>query len=342
MGRIMRKISKKLIVASIGLSAIAAGMFGMSVIMNDSVASHERSLLQGKVGAQQVNVKSKSTKQEIGHTYCMIALDAYAHRGLSIVGSPSIVTNGCDVHSNSNSVALNTDTDYGAADFNPVRDSGYYGGSVSHNTALRRSDVDQVNDPLIDLIAPEPSNCDENNTILREGKVTLNPGTYCGGIIALSATQIKLNPGIYIMKNGPLFLGGSATLSGENVGFYFHGNNAVFGFGGATKVSLTAPKTGKMAGILFFEDRNAYPNREFVIRSSDAQLLEGAIYLPKATLVIDQVSHIGQKSNWTSIVSNRIEIKNGPKLVLNSDYANSQVPVPFNPSSSSEMASLLR
>ncbi len=45
-----------------------------------------------------------------------------------------------------------------------------------------------------------------------------------------------------------------------------------------------------MSGILFFEDRNSSGNRQFTIRSKDAEKFEGAIYLPKGALWIDKAS----------------------------------------------------
>ena len=117
-------------------------------------------------------------------------------------------------------------------------------------------------------------------------------------------------------------------MQGENVGFYFDGAKATFDFGVSTQVNLTAPKSGSMSGILFFEARNSVANRDFVIRSKDAERFEGTVYLPKGRFVVDKASRVGQLSDWTAIIARQIEIKNGPSLQINADYGASDIPVP--------------
>ncbi|MBC7005067.1 hypothetical protein BIZ37_21105 [Photobacterium sp. BZF1] len=53
-----------------------------------------------------------------------------------------------------------------------------------------------------------------------EGNVTLNPGTYCGGIFIKKGT-VTFNPGTYVMRGGGLVVDGSeAQLKGESVTIY--------------------------------------------------------------------------------------------------------------------------
>lgn len=44
--------------------------------------------------------------------------------------------------------------------------------------------------------------------------------------------------------------------------------------------------------------------------------------------MVDKASRVGQNSNWTAIIARQIEIKKGPELQINSDYAGSDIPVP--------------
>jgi hypothetical protein len=104
---------------------------------------------------------------------------------------------------------------------------------------------------------------------------------------------VTLKPGVYIIKDGPLWLGGNATLTGVNVGFFFEGNGPAFDFGASTQISLTAPKTGPLAGILFFEQRSAKPGRTFAIRSKDAEQFEGTVYLSRGYLLVEKASRLG-------------------------------------------------
>jgi hypothetical protein len=83
-----------------------------------------------------------------------------------------------------------------------------------------------------------------------------------------------------------------------------------------------------MAGMLFFEDRDtlfAVPHR---IASNNARNLVGTIYLPGNTLEINSTDPIADQSDYTVIIAKKFEMKDGPELVLNTDYENSPIPVP--------------
>jgi hypothetical protein len=95
------------------------------------------------------------------------------------------------------------------------------------------------------------------------GTVTLNPGTYCGGIDVGPGANVTFNPGIYTLastasKNYGLTVGIGATVSGDGVAFYNYGPkggvNFICSSCTAGTVALTAPTSGPFEGILFFQD----------------------------------------------------------------------------------------
>lgn len=170
---------------------------------------------------------------------------------------------------------------------------------------------------------PDDGSKDDPNSI-----VTLKPGTYCGDLIIGGSARVTLAPGEYVLRDGQLHVTDFASIEGENVGFYFHGTASMFFFGPNTTVNLTAPANGPMAGILFFENRNARKLRLFSMLSDNARLLEGTIYLPNALFVIDADRTIADKSAYTAIIAQRLALFAGPNLVLNTDYDATDVPVP--------------
>ena len=167
-----------------------------------------------------------------------------------------------------------------------------------------------------------------NDTSMQRTQYTLDPGVYCGGIVVASDADLRLNPGIYIMKDGPLYVDRGAHLTGENVSFYFEGDTSTFFFQEDSKISLTATKDGLLAGILFFEDRNAPLNRQHVILSNDARLLLGTIYLSRGIFFVETFLPIADQSAYTVIVANKVYLDGMPTLVLNSDYSSTDIPVP--------------
>jgi Flp pilus assembly protein TadG len=128
------------------------------------------------------------------------------------------------------------------------------------------------------------------------GTVTLNPGTYCGGIQANFGAKVNLNAGTYILTNassGPTYglsvdIGSAVT--GNGVTFYNFGpsgginftSTLVFPLGGVT---LTAPTSGTYEGILFFQDPGNTTQAQIIGSPSFSTKIQGTYYFPKAKVV---------------------------------------------------------
>jgi len=274
-------------------------------------------------------IKVRATASLAGEeSICVVALDGASNGALAMTGESSIAANGCAIYSNSknpNGIGIVTGAAMRAS---TTYSGGGFAGPLNGYQPRPVTDSPVVPDPLVDRAKPSFPPCTEKNAKYTKGDISLSPCVFEGGLTLTGKTDVMLKSGIYVIKDGPLSVGGNSTIRGENVGFYFEGKNATFDFGVSTQVDLTAPETGSMAGILFFEDRNSPVDREFVIRSKDAERFEGTVYLPKGKLVVDKASRVGQRSNWTAIIAKQIEIKEGPSLEINSNYANSNIPVP--------------
>lgn len=170
-------------------------------------------------------------------------------------------------------------------------------------------------DPLAYLPAPSTANdaCGTSTSspyygssspvnIVLGGDVTFNPGVYCGGISITAAllSNIKFNPGTYILKDKAGFLGVTqgglnitlsalSSITGTGVTFYNEGSvgslmvvEPVTGSSlvSLANVSLSAPTSGTYSGILFFQAHGSTPTAVFVANLIDNSKLEGAIYVP--------------------------------------------------------------
>ena len=135
-------------------------------------------------------------------------------------------------------------------------------------------------DPFASLAPPTYSGCNFTNYTLIAGSATLNPGVYCGGIAILGG-KATFNTGLYVINGGGLtILAGSA--SGQGVTFYITSNGHPYGPVSIDidEVNLSAPTSGPLAGVLFFQDRSIksiLPNT--LLENSSAQLT-GLLYFP--------------------------------------------------------------
>ena len=185
---------------------------------------------------------------------------------------------------------------------------------------------------------------------ITKGFHSIDPGTYCAGLEITETAQVTLRPGVYVMKNGPLVVKKTASMTGENVGFYFTGDKGGLLFDKDTTISLTAPKDGVMASLLFFEERwvsnpdpallsdgllpappappTDQPVRQYRIISNNARMLLGTIYLPAGRLIVEAKKPIGDLSAYTVVVARLVNLYEGPNLVLNARYGASDIPVP--------------
>ncbi|MGI9352685.1 MAG: TadE/TadG family type IV pilus assembly protein [Rhizobiaceae bacterium] len=259
---------------------------------------------------------------------CVIALNNTKSDTLSVTRASSITANNCAIYSNSaHSRSISTDMKSQINGSSVYSSGGYSGPEASYKTKPV-VDAPAIPDPLIDRAEPVSGTCVKKNYFVTSGNITLQPGTYCGGIDIGGKANVTFMSGIYIIKDGPFYLCSNATMTGQNVGFFFEGNKSFFEFCASTQVNLSAPKTGPMAGILFFEQRSATTGRLFAISSKDAEKFEGTVYLPKGKLLVEKGSRLGQASNWTAIIANEVVVDSGPMLEINSNYGASDIPVP--------------
>jgi hypothetical protein len=204
------------------------------------------------------------------------------------------------------------------------------------------TDCPVIPDPLSARQGPTDFTCNHNAKVVDGDTATLYPGVYCGGLLVTNGAQVSLSPGIFVFRDGPLVVDGGSSFKGQNVGLYMKGAGANLMFAQASSISLTAPKSGPMTGILIFDDPSGvaapeasgkHPKvgkspREHSILSDDARTLLGTIYMPQGRLIVDATSPIADRSAYTVMVVQQLDLYEGPNLYLNTDYAGSDIPTP--------------
>ncbi|MEZ5872867.1 MAG: TadE/TadG family type IV pilus assembly protein [Nitratireductor sp.] len=315
-------------------SSISAAVYTTSVGVNETNGTVDVSIRQDGHGYfllgmfksnPQIAVQSRAAIASTTNI-CVLGLDASASGTLQMDGKSGLLGDNCSMFSNSTdagSIIVQSASKMTAAS---ICSSGGIKGSSVDISPLPVTDCPPIPDPLLSRSAPTVGSCDFTNF---QTDVTgmINPGVYCGGI-KLTGGTVTAKPGIYVIKDGEFNISGSTIFNGTNVGFYFTGDASKTNIGTSTTISLTAPKTGPMAGILFFEDRKAPMGREFIVSSKDARTLVGTVYLPNGTLTVRKAGGFGETSDWTAIVARKILIDQGSTLQLNSDYATSDIPAP--------------
>ena len=147
-----------------------------------------------------------------------------------------------------------------------------------------------IQDPYRNNPDPYPTvpECDYTNATFTDSAIVA-PGVYCGGIIWTGSGTATFQNGEYIIKDGPLDIGGNVAIAGRGanadgtnndlgVGFYLTGTNSVVNFKGTSNMALKAPTSGPLEGFIFYEDPDNPPTQLHTLRGTNSGGYEGVLY----------------------------------------------------------------
>ena len=293
-------------------------------------------------------IKTSATARLAGEGLtCVIGLmppQKYAKSSIHLEHNSKLDAHNCGVYSNSDhSAGMRID---GAASIKAesICSAGGYLNFGSNGSFDPEPLVDcpKIDDPLRSRMIPMIGSCDATNLVI-DKDTTLKSGTYCGGLAIRSNATVKLEKGIFIIKDGPLIVTDKASLIGKEASFLLTGDKSIFEFHADTTIDLSAMKTGKLAGLLMFEDHKVPYSFDFnpffmaklpenvrlhKIASNNARNLLGTLYLKNSVLLINSKAPVADQSAYTAIVTGRLWLQEGPTLYLNADYTTTTVPVP--------------
>jgi hypothetical protein len=170
--------------------------------------------------------------------------------------------------------------------------------------------------PPIDLAVPDVLN----------GTFHLAPGVHCGEFKMAGDSVLVLDPGEHWFLEGKLEMKGNSRLEGNDVVLFFD-RKSKFDFKDHSTVNLDGRKRGAWAGMVMVAARGN--TQDFGISSDHVESLLGVIYVPDAQLIVEGgKADIARDSAWTVIVARSLQLKGGPSLIINANYASTDVPVP--------------
>jgi hypothetical protein len=241
----------------------------------------DRSLPTGVIMALLFMLAGLSAGAQSVSGACIYALDPTAQQAFFIAGNTTSSTN-CSVVVESNASAAfkmgGTDT----LDLGNHAEVGVVGGwqlnsgslvDTISNQTVQPVKISSPGDPLASLqaptqgaiVSPAPASYNQANAPTNN---TLSPGVYCGGLTIgnTGGAQFTMSAGTYIIAGGGIKITSSAIVIGNGVTVYNTSSNgwgcsSSYGYvpvtiDGQAKVTLSAPTTGPLSGIVLFGDRN--------------------------------------------------------------------------------------
>ncbi len=322
---------------------IAATVDLRKMTVTVEVTNVARTNIMHMFGSDNVTVSARATARVLGTaSICVIGLETKKKETIHLEMNAKLEAPDCAVYSNStqpHGLTAKNNSQLRARFICSA--GGVYKDKFDSFQPSPTVDCPTLADPLASRPPPSIGGCSANALSITSSTM-LSPGTYCGGIRISKGAVVTLNPGIYVFKDGPLDVSGGASLKGANVGLYFNGKGSVLRFEADTKIDLTAPQSGVLAGILFYEDRTSPANQIHRILSNDAKVLLGTLYLPQGELNIGANKPVAAESAYTIVVARRFTLSAGPTMVLNAKYSSTNIPVPEGVGPGSTAAHLAR
>jgi putative Flp pilus-assembly TadE/G-like protein len=275
------------------------------------------------LGYNTTTVSARAVSSSITSPNCIYALDPIASGAIHTDGG-DVLTSSCGVIADSTSSTAITSS--GAVTAPAVGVVGNYSGTVTVTTGTKKviTGIASLGDPLAYEQPPTVGVCNPtypSGVNVSSGTVTLNAGTYCGGFTVSGSAILKLNAGSYVLKGGGINLSGNATLSGTGVTIYNTGTASTYKpismLNDNGTVNLSAPTTGPLTGMLFFQDRSIVSAADNVL-GGGAGKLEGALYFPTTSIMLNA----GQSTNaaYTIVVAKTINIQTNA-FSINNNYS---------------------
>jgi len=231
---------------------------------------------------------------------CGLLVDSSSLTGLSVVGTVTITAPTIGVVGN-----------YTAT-----------GGAIL--TPTPKIGVIPASDPLANVQAPTVGSCAQTNFKLTgtSGSVSspyqLYAGTYCGGISVNGNAWLHFNAGTYVLAGGGMSISSNTIITGSGVTFYNTTGSGGYGaitLNGSATVNLSAPTSGPLTGILFFQDRSIPSGgAASTITGNSSSTLDGAIYFPTTSLSFGGNS---TASGYSIVVANLLTLSGNSSLGSN-------------------------
>ncbi len=273
------------------------------------------------LGVNSINVSARAVAYEGNGPNCIYVMDPTAASAMLTNGNVNIQSS-CGLlvdSSSSTGMTINGNVTIAAPTIGVV---GNYSsnGNVSL-TPTPKIGVIAASDPLAYVTEPTVGSCAHTSFSLNgnigssSAPYQLYAGTYCGGISVNGNSWLNFNAGTYILAGGGMLINGNSTMTGTGVTFY--NTTGLGGYGaitlnGNSQANLSAPTSGSLAGILFFQDR-AIPSSAAgsVINGNSSSTFDGAIYFATTSVTYNGNS---SANGYSIVVADKLTINGNSSL----------------------------
>ena len=287
-------------------SSSSAPMFlvAQQTVRGQSLA-RAKNYFAGIIGSETMDVSVMAeARVAVSAPICVLALDRTSPQGIEIYGTAKFTAQNCAAQSNSaDGLGMRQ---YGTATGHAKQFGvkGNFSGDGFFPAPV--TGVPQLDDPYAAVPVPATGPCVDIASKLQNTPAVLSPGTYCGGIRIMANSEIIMEPGVYVMLDGPFRVDSNSTVRGTEVVVAFTGIDSTLYLGSGAIIDLTSPRSGTYMNMQFFQDKDASVD-EWVTIMGDVRLtFDGVLYFPTQDVWIGGGSVINAKSPTYILVAQKL------------------------------------
>ena len=287
------------------------------------------------IGAPVITASATAAIIDAGE-HCLISLNE-SDRGAVDIGGNALVRLGCGISSNSKHADSFIVDGSALVDASPLTSVGGISAapkSLEDDTTIRPFSSKQA-DPLAGLTTPTDGASKTYDFKGKDADLSLDPGTYKGGIDVNAAGTVTMAPGVYTIDGGTLKINGSTTLIGSGVvivlkngaNIDINGNGTVDLAGPTDAQALSYGLSADFGGVLVYEDKATAGSGVTSLINGNSKLnLAGTIYTPKQEIQLK--GNTEPKSKCLFMVGDTINIS-GSAIIPNTCPAELRPPGDF-------------
>ncbi|MHA1559974.1 MAG: hypothetical protein ACTSWI_04790, partial [Alphaproteobacteria bacterium] len=196
---------------------------------------------------------------------------------------------------------------------------GNYIGEGFHPTPMTGcADIDDPFDLPLPINADGP--CDFTDHEFKNGDFVAQPGVYCGGLDVRTHATVTMEPGVYIMRDGPLELFAHSELSGVGVTIYFYGEGTYINQKSGSEISLVAPTSGDYEGVAITQHPESSVGETNILAGGPDVHIVGSFHTPTQVLDIRGGADWAISSGYFPMVADSFILRGNATMTVTADH----------------------
>jgi len=297
---------------------------GNATYVEAIVSKPEPTYFLSVLGVSSINVSARAVATDGNSPNCIYVTNPTASGAMSANGNAT-VQSGCGLlidSSSASALSVVGNVTITAPSIGIV--GGYSAGGNSSLTPTPKNGVIAASDPLAYLQAPTVGSCAHTNFSLTgsngstSSPYQLYAGTYCGGISVRGNSVLNFNAGTYVLAGGGMSINSNSTMTGSGITFYNTtglGGYGAISLSGNSQANFSAPTSGPLAGILFFQDPSIPSSAAgSTISGNSSSTFDGTLYFPTTTVTFNGNS---SANGYSIVVANQLTLSGNSSLGAN-------------------------